>query len=666
MGNLQADELRSLINQDASDEEIDKFLLDNNLNDDTALSLMEANPPEQREQPEPQNESGFQDLKRVPGQFKEMVTSEEGQEFLKDFGRIGVETAASSLAVAAAPLITPAGVVTSLGLRSLLAGAGAFSGSLISETFDPTEEPLTTAGEAGLGGVVGEGVLGIGGAIKGVAKNLSGPVARRLSRTAKPGAQQAQIILQNKGESLSLAQAVDSPMANTIQTIADSNPLGSSVLSRNKAAAVKAAEDSVSEFVDAMGPNIGILEIGDLVKNKVKSETTSFKAAARGKYAKLDRLLGGGEKVSLKATGEGSIITEEGDILLNEFLLPAPGITQAVHVDFRKSKKFAEDLLEIESKTESTSQAKGVLRRHLARGDDVSFEDAQILRSDLLSISRMQGKENIPGRAKSIAGKLAKEIDSAMEKAAGKVSGEAKQAWREANAFYKEGATLFNDRLIVKMAKDDPGLVFNQLVRPGRSDTINKAKKIILSGEDGENIWKAVQGQFGQETIEKATNVGTGEVSGLKLLKEINKFGGTREGEALTKIISKDQVNNFKEFAKALQLAESNPASKFRLAAQVGQVGAVTGLFMGGAGFGSLGVLLGPKALASVVTSPKVVNLFVNAVKLEKVGKTGAAKKSFTAGMNILIRAGAIATTRQANPLSTPQTSGDVNSDVQR
>lgn len=637
-----ASKLRTMIVNQASDDEIDFFLKANNLEDDTAIQLLEQNP-------------------ATEAQRAEELSGPLRKEIKKDIASAGRLATEVGLSIGAAALAPETGGMSAVVLRSLLSGAGAFSGSLLSESFDPTPEPLETAAIAGAAGAGGELAFAAGGQLL---KAGASKIGRGFSRTVKPGAKRAQIILQDKGETLQLAQAVDNPLANVMQTIADSNPVGTSILSKRKGAAVEAAEESITELVDAMGQRMTPDEIGAIVQDSIGGGTKAFRAEARGKFGKVDTLLGGGDKVSLEVAGAGNIVDDTGEILIKEFLPTVPGSNQKVFVDMSKSKKLAQSLLERESKTESTAQAKGILRRHLQRGDSISFEEAQLLRSDLLAVGRTT-QEQIPGRAKSISKIISKEIDGAMEDAAKNVSGDALQAWREANAFYKSGINNFNDRLVTKIARDDPGSVFSQLVKPGKATTIGKVKKIIMSSPNGDETWKMIQGQFGQETLSKATSPLTGEVSGSAILREINKFGAGREGEALSKILTPSQINKFKEFAKTLQLAENVPGAKFRLAAQVGQLGAAGNLFLGGINPGAVGILLTPPAMAKLVTSPTAINFFINGTKLARVGRIQAANRAFSAGMNALIKAGAIATTKEPSQIEREPVKQDVGADVE-
>jgi hypothetical protein len=492
-------------------------------------------------------------------------------EFLKDpenqklAGRmaleIGLGVGASYLTGgAAAPLA--AGRIAALGTRMLATGAGEATGSLLSETFDPSEKPIQRAGVAFGTGVAGEGF---------------GSTAARLWRggtALEAGGREAIEQIERQGGSLapglvSTSRAVDIP-----QNIAESSLFGGGILQRMKERGVDLATEAVDEFVKKFRSLSRKEEMEDLVRETLIERSDAFRATGKALYRDLD-----------KAIAETS---------------------KPVHVDLSK---FVSDL-EQQAQEFGNQGARRVLTewRRFAKANGiedpstVSFADAQDIRSALLGIGR-QGQDLIASGAQITGKRLSPVVDRAMARAAEAAGPEILPLFRRANAFWKQGAKRYNSRLMKSLTKEDPRAVFSAV---GKNP---KAIRELRNTINDPDTWREVQGQFLVDLADRSSNE-AGVLSGKRLLANLKRFGeeGTRE------MFPQSEIDRLRGLSRTLQLAEGETGRRLPggIFIQLQQAGAVTALggFLIGAPSAVVGpaaaIVIAPAVMAKILSSPAV------------------------------------------------------------
>jgi hypothetical protein len=290
-------------------------------------------------------------------------------------------------------------------------------------------------------------------------------------------------------------------------------------------------------------------------------------------------------------------------------------------VDFAPIKALAHELWVKAKEGLRTREAAQVIRQILQKDDLVPFGTAQAVRSDLLAVTR-SGQEVIKGKAKALASRLSKAVDGAMETAAERLGGGAYEAWRTANAFWKEGAETFNDALVRRVANSDPDVVLDKMLLPRRPVAIRRVREMINDPQ----TWQQVQREFLEQTFERALGareaIGPRPVpSGVAILRELKRFGAPMLGELFPDVAQRTALTRF---ANNLALIQAKPTGgeSGRMAVQLMQPGAMIGfgasLLVGnvpGMVTGSA-ILTGPKGLAWAMSHPKIAQALTMGVNI--------------------------------------------------
>jgi len=271
-------------------------------------------------------------------------------------------------------------------------------------------------------------------------------------------------------------------------------------------------------------------------------------------------------------------------------------------VDYTSVLNLAEKLL---AQSEAgLGSAASLVKKVLKKGNRASFEDAQILRSELLSVGRTTGPGIFDPKAAATAAKrLSGVVDAAMERAARSLARKGTKgraaptnprvlrAWRDLNAFWKSGADEFNSSLMKTIVDSDPDVVFDTLIKAGKPSNIKRLRNIIVKTEVGfrpktrtgkpasliaaagrSKRWEAIQGEFFRRALFNSTDTSESLI-GSKLVSELKKFGPAASRELFPVGIKLDE---FREFAVALQTAQRGAQETTgRVFVQLKQAGAI-------------------------------------------------------------------------------------------
>jgi hypothetical protein len=271
-----------------------------------------------------------------------------------------------------------------------------------------------------------------------------------------------------------------------------------------------------------------------------------------------------------------------------------------------------------------------------ALNSSLTFGDAQLLRSNLLDVLR-EAQARGESRAVRTASELAGIVDKQMETAAKNLSGDALNAWRDANKFYKFGKTNFDNDFIRKLTTSDKvnwSEVGDLVFRSGDDDAVRTARKAIRSAEfttkkagaespvDFNTVWRQMQAGYYEGLLRKNMDPITGALKPEGLLRDL----ANRKTERTVKAaFSNDQLNAIRNFAKVAHLANPENASKSGVnMVQWAQGGAILSLAnpldlpediqgyvqkVGG------GILLGPYVIAKMLTNPMSTRWLIQGIK---------------------------------------------------
>lgn len=490
----------------------------------------------------------------------------------EEAGRVALETGLSVAGSVLAPELTvpiqaarylPRAVQEIKALPRLIgAGSGGTVGSIASETFDPTADPVMSALKAG----------GLSTGAEAVTPWMLRPFAGKLV----PNAERMSEMLATKGANLSSAALTETRLLDLAENIGEGS-LFSNSLQAAKAHAVSSAQQLVDDFVRSVSPGFRREEVGQFLQEAIDGSLTAFKRVAAGKFKRVDRL--------------------------------ANNIT----VDLAPVQAKAQRILDEAGAGlgEGTSVAKAIL----AKPDTMSFKDAQLLRSDLMGVGS-SSSELIKGKEQGAAKVLGGMIDNMMERAARAANPAALKAFREANTFWRgnvnqPGIRDFNSTLVKSLMRADPDSAVEALLKPNRPTRIRRMRNMV-----GPQEFEAFRGAALDKIQREATDDIVG-LNGAKLVRSIGKYGDS----TLEELMGPQLLGDYKVLADTLAQAQRKPAFEgATMAARFGQFGAIIDLtsFQFLNPWRDLSILIAPTALNKFLAYPGVARRLSIGLKSEK------------------------------------------------
>jgi len=482
--------------------------------------------------------------------------------------------------------------------RSLGSGIGQATGAgIASTTFDPKEELAKDVFRAFAQGATFEAV---GAAVPALIKKIR----FKGIKTTKE-ADEAEQIIKSQKEKYSDVSKLDDELANALkegqltpglqtenrfidiaENVTEKSLFGGGKLIRAR----KGAETLTNKFLDDYISNYGDItrkDYGSLLQRTVTGNVDEWKIASQGAYKALD------DKLSVVSGGAKVNIT-----------------------DIRKT---AQKLLdEAKPTAKLQSDALKIPRTILEQDDFIPFSVANSIRSQFLGVSR-SSNELISGQSQRYAAILAKQITDTIDDV-GKtnLSINARQSYSLAQKTYKDGSEIFNTKLINKLVKEDPEQVFKTLIKPERPSTVEKVFKAINKTKDPivkKDLKDSLKGAFlfdlKSESIKRYDTL-----KGDYLLKNLNKYGDS----VLKELFSSSELTQVRGLLKALKVAQQKTAGEGvpgGVFIQLTQAGALLGLGTGIFTVPSVAILMTPKIISTLFTSPKLVNLLKTGFSLK-------------------------------------------------
>ena len=451
------------------------------------------------------------------------------------------------------------------------------------------------AGEQALGGLAGEAI------VRGAAK----VIPKVLPQYMKSGLREAELALRpymerylpkgmlskrGGGPGFTIAQKAD-PLSSAakMENIVESSFFGGTPIKKFKFAQENAIEDYAAAVTDDIWKGIAGLPPSQRGEAFIKSfdiANDAFKATATGLYKRVDDLVG------------------------KEL------------VDTTSAKKWA-DLLNAENikmMGVGASEAGDMLITKITKlPDRLTFSTASELRSRLLKEeSSLLGNDKARGIARKIVGIL----DDSMEGAATKLSPDAKDAWREANLFYREGKEKFNNEFmsrLVRQGKEQPELVGKAIFQSGEITQIRAAKQIL---KDDPTTWQAMKAGYWETILGKATDP-SGKIIGKTLHNQLKTMGE----ETLKEIFTPKERLVIDTFKKAVLTTQAKTTAgggsmliQLMQAPALGAAITVWGGFKQDPGtiMAGLTILTAPRILGKMMVSPKWQSLFIKGLSTSK------------------------------------------------
>ena len=505
-----------------------------------------------------------------------------------DWARLAVEVGSGAAAVAGA--FGPGGLPVAAGglalrtagrmalSKGITAGAGAFAGSLASEAFDPSENPIERAKGTAVVDAFGEGVIGpaVNRAIQGGSTLVKG--GREYIEDAFAG-----------GQIPSVGRAVKNRAIDIIEGISEKSFFGGGSLAEAGENTIKFFDDAANAFADLFTSGASKEGVEDLVSLTISNGGDAFRKAGGAHYAAMDNLIeesGSGAKVNL---GE---VLERAAKIADEGL---PGAGDRLLKGLRKRIR------------EAYSVDTGVLDQHgkpiimeIPEDLNVTFELASQLRSDLLGIGR-QSQDLIGDKASAMGKRLAPLLDRAMQKAAKGAGPEVTAAWRGANKFWKDGVEKFNTQLIKRIAKKKTQSVF-AAIKGANPRVIRQVKNAI----DDDKVWSDVQGHFLLDLFNDFTNPEDVVLNGKALANKIRKL--ERDG-GFTAIMGEAGAAGIKRLSNALKISQGPIGKNLPgpMMIQLMQAGAALSAFTFNFDKYGVAILAVPSVAAKLFKNPRFI-----------------------------------------------------------
>lgn len=359
-------------------------------------------------------------------------------------------------------------------------------------------------------------------------------------------------------------------------------------------------------------------ELGELILKGIEGSRQAWNTAADSAYKSLDDLIAnkvksGQIKSTLSAGTQGAVDT---------LYLPANKLLDKAKTIQTRAGRGVTDNPSLSKLLNNTINR---LIDEKGNIQNLSFSELRIIRSELLKTARASIDQN-PNAIVKAAKQMAGVVDDIMEQELKKHPGQVYETWRAANKLYKDGADVFYNKLINKIANIQPDQVTATFIKPNRPGKLRRLKESIdISTLKGRATWEKVQGQFLGDMLIKATDEATGVLSGAKLRNAIAKYGDEVLDELLTNKVARQ---NFDEIIDALILTQgqSGIGGAMKMLIPFTQASAVVNLLFrpSGASAGMLAaVTLGPDFLGKALTHPWLSRALVTGLK-EKPGSRAA------------------------------------------
>lgn len=531
---------------------------------------------------------------------------------------------------------------------------GSAVGSLLAEPFDPSEDPGQTAALSAAFSGLGDG-LALG--FSAVRKARSAAAATRPERLVPGGARAVELL--GEGNLPTPGRLVTTPTVDTLENVAENSLLGGKRITQRNERATARAEALVRQEVAKYARGLSRADVDTLVTDVVEGTNKAYRAAGDALYRELDGLAQEGVSTQSLIDLRNAIVKEfredaraddlEGFVKAVDRVLGVPPSKRGIK---RGEMLHAQPIvknLDVE-----------IVRPNAA--ETITFSQMNSLRSAMLEVSRA-GDALSPTVRMGQAKRIAQAADESLQTAGAALrSPEAFEAWREANRFWKELHTTFNDNVMIALANSRPDDVFNTIMQADSPQQIARFRKMVLGGlggsvessteirreaqrvlkdpratpaaknlariridlaQKGERAWTGFQGRFFAKLLENA-NKGAGvaeegaragrRLEGSKLLDQWNAFGADAIAEVFP---SARQRRNAEELFRTLEITQGGTGAQTgRLVVQFGQAGSVLSLIVApgvGTATNAVVMLYGPAALAKQLDNEQFIRWLITA-----------------------------------------------------
>ncbi|MHC4748401.1 MAG: hypothetical protein ACYTFW_00870 [Planctomycetota bacterium] len=477
------------------------------------------------------------------------------------------------------------------GIPGSVAGGvlGGVAGELYGQSQDPPENVVERdrrlAGAALLSGV--EELGGV--AVTGVARKILSPLGKHVTPAAKDAintlkAKMPKNLIGMRKPPLTLAEATEHRVVDFLDNIAQNAVFGQKSMAEYRGMRDKIVTDVVDDYLNIFGQKFGPTEFGSFTAKLLDKKWTHFKRHITAPIYNTVTKEAPNAVVSIKS--------------LKDFVAPKAG----------------------RIKLQKGSSGATIIETINSLPDDVPYEIAKNLRSDLRTIKEgfelTIEAERAKGIAKNLEGKLTGEIETALKKE----SVDAYRAWKYGNYVYRKGSEKYRNefiRGIIKRSKNKPHEVLKAVFEKHGTTGVKRIQNVV-----GPKVWKRLKGYHSGQmfTDSQAYKEGIGDYMSGKKLKSL--LSDRRSGygkETLNSIYNKDELKTLNDLATTLSVTqERQPGRGGGMWIQLTQPLAFGALLMGRFDKAAGTILVGPAVLARMMHDPIISKYFLNQLRLPK------------------------------------------------
>lgn len=293
--------------------------------------------------------------------------------------------------------------------------------------------------------------------------------------------------------------------------------------SQQKAAALQAKR---ATLLKKFGPTKETEQIGDEIIATLLQNRDAMKKAASKLYDAVDEVIPPGRNkvsdINLRSVAK-QIQTED----IGRAKMAVGGETNAILQFLSRGPKGGKGYTYQELKT---------LRSKL--GDMIAQENT----AAKVGLNAKLGMSTTEGRFYS---KLKDALDKDLKAFSDSMGGKVQERMDIANAFYRDYKEVFDNKTIRKMATSKPEVVYDQLIKPGRTSDI-KAIKAAVGKQDFDKTFK-------RRFMDDLVGGGTDDIpDGAAIVKRINSY----EPETLRELLTPAERMQLTKFVKTAEMPE--------------------------------------------------------------------------------------------------------------
>lgn len=433
-------------------------------------------------------------------------------------------------------------------LREAINVAAGVPGAPLRTPAEATGQALENVLVGALGQKAGEQLLrGAGGLVRATGRGGRRLFSGRLTPSQMAEAQKTLSLAEQQEIPLTPGQITQSPALLSAE-----RELGERMQPRREQIS-EAMEERVEKFVTRVAPRQTKESFGEGIQEAVEKGIERFRTESRFLYDTFKGSVPEGVNIPLK-----NVKNAAEDLLSTETIKPS-GFRDSLLIRRLRSLSRGEEisptispLVDEFGRPIVTSPG---IQREAVELNPQSFVDIRSDINDFIQSAIRSGDKNKARKLVLIKNALDRDLESFADIQGGAV----KDTFDVANAYYRKGASVFNDKKIQRIVKSNPESVHGIIVKPNAVTDINIIKKAI-----GQNTFRSVQRKYLEEILKTD---GIDAFSPSKFVRSLEKY----EPETLDAVLGPKTVKDLKDFSEIVEKTITSPKVQPSLGSRIVQ-----------------------------------------------------------------------------------------------